>query len=231
MADFQGLARLDDLQRKPFGQASRLRDNSQSGSSQYRKKAEDYNTAMRVLRREARRGDSSSALGAIRLRERANADGYSPGGIRKKSEFDADNMGRIRAAEQGAIARESATDALQRKSTEDLAPDPAETGSPATVMPESRGLAALDILEGEKAMDDPTSQRGLDSASRLGVADPTSVLRGDQNALYRRTIDSELGKASDPGAVAALRERGTRYGIKPEAFDKRAKWWERNRST
>jgi hypothetical protein len=71
--------------------------------------------------------------------------------------------------------------------------------------------------------------RGFSSARSLGVANPATALQGDQNLKYRQTLDAALGQAQTPEQIAALKARGTRYGVPAEAFDRRAKWWETNR--
>lgn len=108
--DFRGLDRQDRMQRTPFGESSSLNPSPVSGvvGQQYRRQQEDYNTAMRILRRQGRRGDASSAIGAIKLRDQANAAGFSPGGIRQHDEFNAGIAGRAQSLEQGAMDRERA---------------------------------------------------------------------------------------------------------------------------
>lgn len=193
--------------------------------------------ATRLLRRQARKGDSKSALGLIALQDQANADGYSPGGIRRKDEFDAGILGRLQSMERGAADREAAADLNRRAAGLSTADDAVPADEPlaeeygATVSPESRTTAALDILEGEERQDDMVAQRGLDSASRLGVKDPTGILRGDRNRTYRKTLDSALGAAKTPAEIAALRSRGATMGVDPSAFDRRTEWWNRQRRT
>jgi hypothetical protein len=98
------------MQRTPFGESSSLNPSPVSGvvGQQYRRQQEDYNTAMRILRRQGRRGDAGSAIKAVQLRDQANAAGFSPGGIRRRDEFDAGIAGRAFSLEQGAVDRERA---------------------------------------------------------------------------------------------------------------------------
>jgi len=226
------LDRWSRLQSSQFGTSSSLRNDGRGGStgSQLRRLNEDYNQAQRLLRRQARRGDANSALAAIKLREDALAQGIQTGGIRRKEEYDAGILGRVQAMEQGAADRESAVAANRTMAEEALAGDtptlaPEAAGPPAP----DRNTAALDILEGVKMEDDTMAQRGLDAASRLGVSNPTSVLRGDPNLRYRKTLDSALSAAKSPAEIEALRKRGIRYGVTAADFDRRANWWERNR--
>ena len=62
--DFKGLDRWKQAQTGAFGSNSSLRPSAVSGvvGQQYRRQQEDYNTATRLLRRQARRGDAGSAL-------------------------------------------------------------------------------------------------------------------------------------------------------------------------
>lgn len=201
-----------------------------------RRQAEDYGIATRLLKRRARRGDANSALGLIKVREAAIEQGIQTGGIRNKAAFDAGLLGRVQAMERGAADRERGTDLARRRMDlieAGLDADTTETEGMVDprkefeqTAPESRATAALDILEGNMVQDDALTQRGIDSATRQGVKDPTSILKGN-NA--RRTLDMALGQARSPAEVAALRERGQRFGVAPEAFDRRANWWENRR--
>jgi hypothetical protein len=222
--DFKGLDRWKQLQSGSFGSASSLRPNAVSGvvGQQYRRQQEDYNTAARLLRRQARRGDAGSALQMIKLREEANDKGIAPGGIRRKEEFDAGIRGRAGAMEQGATDLEQAS--LMDRA---FAREQGGIGRPAA--PPTRTGAALDILEGAMSGDEDKSTTGEYAAINLGVKNPRSILSEDPNKVYRRTLDSALGKATTPEEIAQLKERGSRFGVKPEAFDRRAEWWNRNR--
>lgn len=105
---FKGLERWQRLQQSPFGSRAGAKTDPVSGTvgQQYRRKQEDYNTAMRVIRRQARRGDADAALGAIGLREKALEAGIAPGGIRRKEEFDEGIRGYSSSLEQAAKDRE-----------------------------------------------------------------------------------------------------------------------------
>jgi len=241
--EFKGLNRLSRLQSSPLGSMSSLRKTPLSGMAgqQYRRQQEDYNTAMRLLRRQARRGDAGSALEAIKLREEANTKGFAPGGIRDKAEFDAGGRRRIEAQGQAAADMERKM-VLDRAAAEQMAGGgvrpPTASSAPATnpvagpAMP-SRATAALDMLEGGRNETDADAEqfrRGESSARFLGVENPTNVFKGDQRLKYRKTLDSALKEAKTPEDIAALKERGARYGgVSPEAFDRRAEWWNRNR--
>lgn len=86
MSSFPGLARYDAMQRAPLGTYSALRRPSPV-ASQYKRQSEMYGQALRTLSRAARRGDANAAITAIGLRDKANADGYTPGGIGRSEDF------------------------------------------------------------------------------------------------------------------------------------------------
>ena len=159
------------------------------------------------------------------MREGANAEGFSPGGIQRKDEKDAMTMGRIAADTQAADDMQQAQTVERNKN--------AFLNSQWAQKPNNRLYAGLDVLEGAKAQDaggDMTQfNRGVSTAKALGVANPNSILQGDQNLKYRQTLDTALGQAQTPEEIAALKARGTRYGVPAGAFDRRAKWWETNR--
>lgn len=107
------LDRYDEIQRRPFGTNTALSNGNQNGvggsaGNQFRSQNSAYGQALRILNRQARRGDARSALSAIAVRNQANAEGYSPGGITNVAEQDAGVQGRIGALETAAQAREQA---------------------------------------------------------------------------------------------------------------------------
>ena len=101
----------------------------------------------------------------------------------------------------------------------------------APVIPQNRTYAGLDVLEGLESNNANQFQQGINAATTLGVASPEDITIGDTNLRYRQTLDSALGQAQTPEQIAALRDRGSRFGVDNAAFDNRAKWWERNRRT
>jgi hypothetical protein len=235
---FRGLNRLDELQRRPFGSTAATRPTSTEGQvnssegGQYRQRAENYNLANRILKRQARRGDSRSALALLDVQREANEEGFSPGGIRRRNEFNSGLLRNLDARQQAAMDNERAAELKRLQTEEEIQKRrsaPQSEGVGATVMPESRNTAALDILEGQRTGDDTILQRGLDSANRLGVQQPENILRKDQDLTARRTLDDALGKSSSEAEIAQLKDRAARLGVSGSAFDRRRQWWERNR--
>jgi len=253
------LDKYDEMQRRPFGTNTALSDGNQNGvggtaGGQMRRQGEAYGRALRLLNRQARRGDARSALSAIAVRDEANAAGYSPGGIGRPDERNAGILGRLRSQSQAAGDAEQAK-ALNRTAAEENlnagrpnagrpmagrpmagrpdggAPVPIEdTATSALFTPrQTRNYAGLDLLEGSLSGDASQQLAGSIDARNLGVTNPGSIFSGDSTLKYRQTLDNTLGEATSPEEIAALRARGTASGITPEAFDRRAKWWERNR--
>lgn len=243
------LSRWSQLQQTPYVSPTRGPVGGSTGT-QLRRLTEAYGQASRLLTRQARRGDAGSALQAIKVREEALNQGIQVGGIRRKDEYDAGILDRVKSMEQGSALRERADYAnrlrvegdiaeaegrlngegnLDRISrmTEDAAD--ARYANDVAPQPATRTGAALDILEGAKSGDVEQEQRGFTAARGLGVANPTSVYQGNRDLRYRRTLDSALGAARSPDEVAVLRQRGTKYGIPAADFDRRASWWERQR--
>ncbi len=223
MSMFPGLERNTEMQRQPLGTFSALRRPSPV-ASQYKRQSEMYGQALRNLSRAARRGDAGAAIDAINLRDKANADGYTPGGISRHE----DTLGNIASRERDYVTgaqdfeRKNAIDRGVGRSAPEMAVSAKNT----------RTSAALDMLEGAIGTNEGANDllyRGRKSAELLGVENPDSILSGDRNLKYRRTLDSALGQAKTPEEIAALKARGTQFGISPQAFDRRAKWWDTNR--
>lgn len=250
------LDKYDEMQRRPFGTNTALSDGNERGvggtaGNQVRRQGEAYGRALRLLTRQARRGDVRSALGAISLRDEANAAGFSPGGIGNPEERNAGIQSRLRSQSLAAADNELFQQVNRQNAQEALNAGRPDAGRPMAGrpdggrsrlrettfgIPENRNYAALDILEGSGRVDgtnpfgdDFQEMVGRTNAEDLGVTNPDSVFSGDPTLNYRRTLDNTLGAATSPEEISALRTRGLASGITPEAFDRRTKWWERNR--
>ena len=119
------LERYDEMQRRPFGTNTALSDGSQYGAggtagSQFRRQEQAYGRALRLLDRQARRGDVGAAIDAIKVRESAMGQGYAPGGIRRKDEADQGLVTRVETTQMEAKA-DAAKAALERQSVLDKA--------------------------------------------------------------------------------------------------------------
>ncbi len=220
-----------------------------TAGSQIRKQGSAYGRALRILDRQARRGDARSALRAIGVRNQANDEGFSPGGIRRKDEADAGVLGQIGAMGQANQDFQQAQEVERRRVSGLLGGNPLlqrpnlrtaadvqenVTGSPSPTdfgftAPKNRLYAGLDVLEAGQNENQPQLDAAVAGAQELGVGNPKSILNSGDPLKYRRTLDSALGNAKTPEEIAALKARGTRYGVPAEAFDRRAKWWENKR--
>lgn len=143
------LDRFDNIRRVRYDQAnearfavSPLNRNAYGGEAgyQYRRQEEAYGTALRQLRRAARRGDTGAALQEIAVRERAMGQGFTPGGIRDRREFNADReawqAGNARLAGDARLAAR-----LNRRRAYEQAADttPDQTGDPGMDQPDFGG--------------------------------------------------------------------------------------------
>lgn len=233
------LDQYDQMQNRPFGTNTALSRQNAYGvggtdGSQIRKQNSAYGRALRILDRQARRGDARSALAAIDTRREANQMGFSPGGIQRKDELDAMTRGNIAAQAQSAMDTQAAQETERRRNAflgnSFGPPAPSGTPAPATpAAPKNRLYAGLDVLEAGQSGNQAQLDTAVAGAQTLGVANPKSILNTGDELKYRKTLDTALGQAKTPEEIAALKARGTRYGVPAEAFDRRAKWWETNR--
>lgn len=247
MADFTRLDRLAAMQNAPMGSVATSMRPPSPVASQYKRQAEMYGQALRTLSRAARRGDADAAIKAIGLRDKANLEGFTPGGIGRSEDVQGNIAGREQsiATEAADLETKSRLDRQFGSSALGRTVNPNATtgagrGTPLAETMEvrnpapapTRTSAALDMLEGSQSLAQGgigQLNRGREAARSLGVAEPDAILSGDRNLKFRQTLDTALGQAKTPEEVAALRERGTKAGISPKAFDRRARWWESNR--
>lgn len=234
-----GLDRNAEMQRQPLGTFSALRRPSPV-ATQYKRQSEMYGMALRTLSRAARRGDAGAAMDAIKVRDQANAAGFTPGGIQRNE----DVQGNIASREQDY---QIGSQDLERKATLDrrsggmsLSRDTEGTGlTPDSPKSSSNGGEWVDVGGGNgSGRGTPISRSGMSMEAQDQFAKRESSLSGafgsgaQKVALSRKDrydLDGELGAAKSPEEIAALKERGTKLGISSTAFDRRAKWWDSNR--
>lgn len=89
--------------------------------AQYRRQEEAYGQALRLLRREARRGDAGSALAEIKVRDQAMESGFSPGGIQSAEGRLKGAQGFASAFAKRAAARNEAADIREQRNREERA--------------------------------------------------------------------------------------------------------------
>lgn len=170
--------------------------------SQRNAAAQDYNTAARLLRRNARRGDTRAALGMIQLRQEANANGFSPGGIKRAEVEDAaamNDFNSLTADAQRALGNTTRMNTLSGAAQPAEAPAQTELGS--------------------------FAQRALGRY----VTGAQPIDREDGNLLFRRGLDRALGQATTQQEIDELRRAGNQAGVTDEQFNRRSDWWNRRR--
>lgn len=192
-----GLLERFDLRNRPFGTNTALSDGTQYGvggavGSQYRRQEAAYGQALRLLNRQARRGDVNSALKAIDVRNQAMEGGYAPGGIRQKEQADAGIMGRIGAMDARNRGLEAAAQTMQQDTAEKLGVQGASGVQGATRVEGASGVqgASRDGYPGN-----PVPRAG----NALGeVADPTatplSFAEAEREKRRRLTLEGAFGE-------------------------------------
>lgn len=225
------MALLDRITQNPFGQNTALSNGSQhSSGNQFRAQGAAYGRALRLLNRRARRGDVNASLKAIDVRDQANSDGYLPGGIGNTSERNADIAGRVNTMENGSQALEGAIDNNGNRAM----------GQPATPSFTFGGTTGPAISAGDQFNElteatAPATDGSLTYQTELGQQGQAAQNRsassgnGFSNLALRQGLDRAIGRSSKPAELNDLRQLSETMGVKPEAFQARAKWWERNR--
>lgn len=244
--DTPGLDRLAAMQRTPVG-ASRLMAPPSAASSQYRQQASMYGQALRNLSRAARRGDARAAVDAIQVRNQANQEGFTPGGIRRYDTFQGDIAGREQAYQTGAQDLEAAsqinrgranpltagrqqapTDRFQRSSyLADVAPQQTDTPesyeemTPRTVASPSRLETTYSSFEAPRA---PTPAPGQ-SISPL-VQQALAIRDRARQGAYDipRSLAEMPSRPERPLVIAGNTQDPAKFGL-----TSRSRWWDSNR--
>lgn len=179
LPEYRGLRQWEANQRKPIGTLATSMEAPTPLSRQYRQQAELYNTAMRTLRRQARRGDVGAALTAIRVRDDANEKGYTPGGIQDSRAMDAGAAGyeqgfADRAADRemaNRLDRQYAREALQRTQSPAMgaaAPEPTTPDYEANPPKNERQMIDQNLGRAVRLGEDTTSL--AEQAGEAGVS-------------------------------------------------------------
>lgn len=171
---------------------------------------QDYARAARLLRREARRGNIQAAVALPNLRQAANDQGFTPGGIQRSEVNKAGDMNNYNSLVAENARADANTGRIQ------TAIDSPATGiaSPLTAAPAQA-----------------TTQLGGFAQRALGkyVTNAQPIDRADGNAIFRQGLDRALGQARTPDEVNELRSAGTSAGISEDAFTRRSNWWDKRR--
>jgi hypothetical protein len=195
---------LDRITQRPFGQNTALARpvGGYGAGDQYRQQAALYGRALRHLNWAGRHGDVSADIAAIGLRDKANAAGYTPGGLMHDDERNASVAGKI--ATQGQMNADAGQSGiLSRQRTQDSLN--AYNGVPAATPP--TGLRTGGLATGGLTPATPvTPSTGTPSSpSVIGtttspVATPTPTLGGGAaGAAQDSGVFSPVAPASAPG--------------------------------
>lgn len=185
--------RYDNIRRTSYGDAnaaafarSPLNRNAYGGEAgyQYRRQEEAYGRALRQLRRASRRGDTGAALQEIAVRDQAMQQGFTPGGIRDRAEFNADRE--AWQAQMGSDANDARLfgQLARKRAAEEMAEDP--NADPAV----------------QGGVEPPMTQEGTPGVGADGVPD----------MLRRPAVAPAVGAATVNPAATAGAGRGRRLG-------------------
>lgn len=187
---------LDRITSRPFGQNTALATpvGGYGAGDQYRQQAAAYGRALRHLRWAGLRGDVNADIAAIGLRDKANANGYTPGGIMHDEERNAQVAGKIAAQSQmNADAGQSGI--LSRLRTRDSIN--AYNGVPAATP--TTGLTVTGLAPATPVTPTPASPSALGTTTSP-VATPTPTLGGGAaGAAQDSGVFSPVAPASAPG--------------------------------
>jgi hypothetical protein len=200
------------MQSRPLGTNTALyRDPSTLAvGRQYKQQKSDYDMARRLLRRQARRGDSRAAVGLIDLGKDAAANNVEFG-MQNVEQRDAAIAGRTAGMQQEVVDMQN-TSALNRGTATGLAAGrPAGNASPATTEPASVWNTM------------PTTKLGTRAYEELGST------MGGKNVKFRQGLDRALGMAKTDAERNELGLVAKEAGISDEAFKRRTDWWNKKR--
>ena len=197
------------MQQRPFGTNTALSNGTEHGAggsfgSALRRQESGYGRALRILDRQARRGDANSALRAIDVRNQAMEQGMSPGILRNVDEKRGDVYGRMGAMERNRADSEMVRDLALQQAREELG---VGTLNPKDMQLGSAGMAGNGTKVAQNGTSVPntsrnvTTDRGVHGAS--GVQGATRV-QGSPSLGSRLTSGWDRFKAGVTGAVDAL---------------------------
>ena len=244
MVDTPGLDRLAAMQRTPVG-ASRLLAPPSAVSSQYRQQASMYGQALRNLNRAARRGDAKAGILALDVRDKANQEGFTPGGIRSHEAFQGDIAGREQSYQQGAEDLEATSQINRGRGVSPLVtgrqPASGDRFQSSGYLAGVGRTPTTDTPESYEETTPPTPEDGYEPAgSQLGRfaqrAWGNTLMNASSNSdlaarslQFRQGLDRALGQAKTAGERTDLQAAARKAGISDEAFNRRANWWDSNR--
>lgn len=213
--------RLDNLaamQNRPMGTNTALyRDPSALAvGRQYKQQKSDYDMARRLLRRQARRGDSQSALGLVGLGKDAAANDVEFG-MQNVEQRDAAIAGRTAGMNQETVDLQNAGK-MNRGVAAGLAGGRAPTNEPPAMLRRPEEPASVWNTK-------PTTALGTRAYEELGrVGD-----EGGKGLKFRQGLDRAVGMAKTDAERDELGLVAKEAGIPDEAFKRRTDWWNKKR--
>lgn len=163
-----GLDRLAAMQQNPMGTFSSLRRASPV-ASQYKKQSQMYGQALRNLSRAARRGNTDAAIESLNLRDAANMQGFTPGGIQRAENEQVAIAGREQAL-MGAEADMRAATTLDRRNGLGALGRPSAPKSFAEIDAEARNRSTMSGAFGTGALNQALDTKRADSDRRAAIS-------------------------------------------------------------
>lgn len=207
------------MQNRPLGTNTALyRDpSSLAVGRQYKQQKSDYDMARRLLRRQARRGNTDAAMGLIGLGKDAAANNVEFG-MQNTQQRDAAIAGRTAMSQQqsvDAINKQRDDQNFTREMASGLAAG--RTPAPTAAAPTPEDASVWNTM--------PTTKLGTRAYEEIGR-------RGDgggKDVGFRQGLDRALGMAKTDTERRELGLVAKEAGISDEAFKRRTDWWNKKR--
>ena len=255
--------RLDNLaamQNRPLGTNTALyRDPSTLAvGRQYKQQKSDYDMARRLLRRQARRGNTDAAMGLIGLGKDAAANNVEFG-MQNVEQRDAAIAGRTAGMQREVTDMENAS-AMNRGMASGLAAGRTPTPTAATTPPSMReetphevrpipaegmptrspdGVSYVPQSVYDEKFASKQKSRATTPAKSIWDAPAQTQLggrvyeelgrRGGADVGFRQGLDRAIGMAKTDAERGELGLAAKEAGISDEAFKRRTDWWNKKR--
>ena len=189
------------MQQRPFGTNTALSNGTEHGAggsfgSALRRQESGYGRALRILDRQARRGDANSALRAIDVRNQAMEQGMSPGILRNVDEKRGDVYGRMGAMERNRADSEMVRGLALQQAREEL----------------GVGMAGNDTKVAQNGTSVQNTSRNVTTDTMGNTTMPRTAVQGASGVQGATTMDyrperdgsvavSAIGTPSRPGVT------------------------------
>jgi hypothetical protein len=193
---------------------------------QYNQQRSDYNMARRLLRRQARRGDTDAATKLVDLGRNAAKEGVSFG-MQNPDQRGAEIARRVADQKQATMDANQAAAKVREESG--LVPktprldaaaggEKPTVGEPPSMLKRPSDYGNMGI--GTKAL----PQTELGSRSEQAMRE-----MGGNTAGFRQGLDRAIGMAKTPEELAELGDIASQSGISEDQFKRRTEWWNKKR--